>query len=428
VIAPARQAAFEALGLVDSGAGMSGALATARASLRDARDRALVTELVSGAIRMRAAIDYQLRSRVTRDLARLDAPVLTTLRLAAFQLIYLSRVPVPAIVNDAVALTRRSGKSSAAGLVNAALRALARDRERLAWPESPPVAALATRESHPEWLVERWAQRYGEAATRAWLRHNNEPVRLCLAANRLKTTREALATRLAREGVGTEPAARAPDALIVTSGSPLSTEAYRDGWFVAQDEASQLIGDLGDLKPGGRVLDVCASPGGKTLRVAWRAGRSALVVATDVRPRRMRLLRATVTRLGLDRVRLVQIDVAAGLPFCDGAFDFVLVDAPCSGLGTIRRDPDIRWRRRPEDLPVLATVEMDLLARASRAVARGGSLVYATCSSEPEENEDVVAAFLAGHPDFRLADEHRTWPFRDRLDAFYGAALVRRPD
>jgi 16S rRNA (cytosine967-C5)-methyltransferase len=342
-------------------------------------------------------------------------------------LLYLSRVPAAAVVNDAVALTRRGGKSSAAGLVNAALRALDRDRERLTWPDTPLRTLLATRESHPEWLVERWLQRYGEHATRTWLAFNNEPVRLCLAANRLKTTRDSLAARLEAEGVKTEPATRAPDGLIVVSGSPLETAAFRDGWFVAQDEASQLIGDLGDVRAGSRILDVCASPGGKTQRLAWRAGAAGLVVASDVRPRRMRWLRSTVARLRLDRVRLVQIDPAGPLPFSGQAFDAVLVDAPCSGLGTIRRDPDIRWRRRQDDIPALAAAELDLLTRASSVVASGGSLVYATCSSEPEENEDVVAAFVAAHPAFVVVDEHRTVPFRDRLDAFYGATLVRGP-
>jgi 16S rRNA (cytosine967-C5)-methyltransferase len=426
VIAPARLAAFEALSVLDAGtASLSAAVAGARSGLKDPRDRALATELVSGTVRMRGAIDHQLRPRVSRDLARLDAAVLRALRLGGFQLLYLSRVPPAAVVNDAVRLTRRAGTSSAAGLVNAALRALARDRDRLIWPETPLTMALATRESHPLWLVDRWLQRHGEAATRAWLRFNNQPVRLSVAANRLKTTRDGLAARLLAEGVQTVATERAPDGLVVIDGPVLATEAFREGWFVAQDEASQLIGDLGTVRPGGRLLDVCASPGGKTMRLAWRAGASGLVVASDVRPRRMRLLRASVSRLRLDRARLIQIDARAPLPFADGAFDFVLVDAPCSGLGTIRRDPDLRWRRTPDDLPALAAAELHLLTRAARVVARGGCLVYATCSSEPEENDEVVAAFLSAHPAFVCTHEHCTLPFRDHLDAFYGAVLAR---
>jgi len=430
MIAPARGAAYEALLAHEAkGAELPGAMAAARRALSDPRDQTLFTELVTGTIRMRGAIDHQLALRCSRPLPGLDAAVLTSLRLGAFQLLYLDRVPPSAAVNDAVALTRRGGKSSAAGMVNAVLRALARDRGSLVWPEPPEVAeatALAIRHSHPEWLVERWLSRYGPERTRAWLAFNNEAPRLCLAVNRLKGTRDQLAARLRDEGVLTSPTSRARHGLIVTSGPALGTAAFNDGWFVVQDEASQLITELGSVAPGQRVLDLCAAPGGKTLALVARASPGGRVVACDVRPRRVRLLRSTLTRAGVaTQVPVIRVALTGTLPFLPGAFDTVLVDAPCSGLGTLRRDPDIRWGRSATDLPRLVAGQQALLARASVLVKPGGELIYSTCSSEPDENEGVVAAFLEGAPTYRLRDEHRTSPPDDGLEAFYGAVIAR---
>lgn len=425
MIAPARRAAFDALMAFESGAGLPAVLAAARPSLGDARDQALLTELVTGTIRQRRAIDHQLATRTSRPLARLDAAVLAILRLSAFQLLYLDKVPASAVVDDAVELTRRVRKTSAGGLVNAVLRALARDRQALAWPEGDTADALSVRFSHPEWLVSRWLARYGTDDTIAWLTFNNQPPRLCLAANATRTTREALARRLEEEGVRTEPATRAPRGLVVVEGQPLRTPAFDDGSFVVQDEASQLVVDLGAVRPGGRALDLCASPGGKSVGLAGRVGPGGLVVASDVRPRRVRLLGSTIARCRLDNAPIVQVPATGPLPFRPGAFDLVLVDAPCSGLGTIRREVDIRWRRDEADLARMAAAQLVLLMRAAETVAPGGTLVYATCSSEPEENDEVAAAFLADHPGFALVHEHRTLPFRDGLEAFYGAVMTR---
>jgi 16S rRNA (cytosine967-C5)-methyltransferase len=405
------------------GTDLPAAVAAARASLNDPRDQGLLTELVTGAVRMRKAIDYQLAQRSSRPLTALDPPVLTALRLGAFQLLYMDRLPPSAVVNDAVALTRSAGKTSAGGMVNAVLRALARDRGQISWPDTPLVNALATRYSHPEWLVERWLARYGVEGTTAWLTFNNRPPRLCLAVNRRKGTREELAARLDAEGVSTEPTATAPHGLHVTGGAALATASFREGWFVVQDEASQLIAELGTIPPKGRVLDLCASPGGKTMTLAARAAGGVLL-ACDVRPRRVRLLRQTLQRLQIDAA-IVQVASSGELPFAEGAFDYVLVDAPCSGLGTVRRDPDIRWSRMPADLARFAAAQLVLLQRAARLVARGGTLVYATCSSEPEENDMVVAGFLAGDAGFSARHLHRTTPIEAGLEAFFGAVLVR---
>ena len=216
----------------------------------------------------------------------------------------------------------------------------------------------------------------------------------------------------------------APDALVVRGGNPLHSPMHAEGLFVIQDEASQLVGRYAVTQPGQRVLDVCASPGGKTLMMAAAAGVDGLVVASDVRGRRVDLLRTTIARAGATNVRVVQADAARPLPYAR-VFDRVLLDAPCSGLGTLRRDPDIKWRRTPADLPALASAQRAMLAHAAGVLKPGGTLVYATCSSEPEENDDVVAAFLRDHGEFSRMDEPlRTLPFRDGLEAFFAARLV----
>jgi 16S rRNA (cytosine967-C5)-methyltransferase len=436
MIALARLAALAALGQIDGERlDMGEAVARARQPLTDERDRALLLEIVSGTLRMRAAIDHQLALRLTRPLGRLDAMVRDILRMSAFQLMYLTRTPSSAVINDAVDLTRRGGKSSATGLVNAVLRSLNRDRQKLTWPERPADAAdlgamagyFSVVHSHPDWLVARWLARHGVADTERWLAFNNQSPALCLVPNRAFASRAALADELKSDGIETEPTARARHGLHVTTGQALATRAFREGRFLVQDEASQLIGELVGARRGDRVLDLCASPGGKTVALAADVGPAGLVVATDVRRHRLRVLTETLARCRVSRARVTQVPASGALPFADAAFDRVLIDAPCSGLGTVRRDPDIRWRITEADLPALAGTQLALLQRSAILVRPGGTLVYSTCSSEPDENQQVVAAFLATHAEFTEGHVHQTLPCRDGLEAFFGSVLARRP-
>ena len=442
--APARAAAFRVLRVIAAGRGDLGeAFSHARDPLPDVRDRALATELATGTLRWRNALDYQLQQRSTKPLAKLDDAVLDALRLGAYQLLYLERVPTSAVVNDSVDLVKRGGFSSAAGFANAVLRRLARERETLSWPSRDDLPYhLSVAHSHPLWLVQRWIDRYGASATEHWLRFNNDPPALTLAANRLRNSRDELIDLLAREGIEATKTGIAPHGAVVREGRALASSPFRAGRCVVQDEASQLIPELANTPPGARVLDLCASPGGKTIGLAAQCGREGVVVATDVRPARIRLLRETMTRCRVGNVRVVHIPADGPLPFRPRIFDRVLIDAPCSGLGTVRRDPDIRWRRDPSDFPALAAMQLALMRRARPLVAPGGRLIYSTCSSEPEENEDVVARFLAESPDFgvtALDDVDvpatvrdmqtregylRTIPARG-LEAFFGAVLHR---
>jgi 16S rRNA (cytosine967-C5)-methyltransferase len=443
----ARAAAFHALQSVASGrVDLPAALARSRSSLHDERDRALAMEIVTGTLRWQRALDHLIAHFAQRPLERLDAEIITVLRLSLYQLLHLSRVPAAAVVDEAVNLTRLVRKASASGFVNGVLRNVTRQRNRLPFPPSPTDSTpradalqyLGITHSHPEWLVRRWFDRHGLDTAERWVQFNNEVAPLTLRANRFQTSRDALQKTLADEDIDTSPTRFAPDGLSVTAGNPL-TRAH--GGFVVQDEASQLVALVVGARPDHVVLDLCAAPGGKTTSLAADMGNRGLVVACDVRDRRMRLLRETVAASGAANVRLAHVDTRAAVPFRGAIFDRVLVDAPCSGLGTVRRDPDIKWRRQEEDLAGFAARQRELIERAAAVVKPGGRLVYATCSSEPEENEQVVDDFLRTHPEFAVVDLRdeqppltplidergflRTSPL-ERLEAFFAAALARR--
>jgi 16S rRNA (cytosine967-C5)-methyltransferase len=450
MIAPARIAAFEILCAVSGGsADLPSAIARARPRLTDERDRALAGDIAVGVQRFRAALDYLIEGFSKRPIDRLDPEIVEILRLSAFQLLHHSRVPAAAVVDDGVDLAKRAGKRSATGFVNAVLRNISRTRGALPLPARPgnPDDRAAALEyfsitlSHPLWLAARWYDRHGFDATERWLTFNNAAAPLTLRTNRLRVTTAELGRRLTREEVTVRPGAFAPDALLVEAGHPLAGAAFEDGLFVVQDEASQLVALLAGDHPGPRVLDTCASPGGKTTALAAAMANEGLLVACDVRGRRMELLRRTVAAAGAS-VRLVQADLLASAPFTK-PFDCVMVDAPYSGVGILRRDPDIRWRRQERDLDLFAATQIRMLANAAEVVAPGGRLVYATCSSEPEENEAVADAFLAVTPQFvpvdprtlaarlpaAVLDERghlRTLPHVHGLEAFFGAVFERR--
>src|SRR5688572_5657182 len=308
MISPARTAAFAALREVNAGrADLPVALASVRPALHDERDRALATDLVTGTLRWQGQLDHLITHFARRPLTKLDFEVLQILRLGAYQLLHLDRVPASAAVNDAVALTRRARKTSAAGLVNAVLRALSRNSHRLPLPLRPPggdpLPYLEVSLSHPGWLADRWLNRYGFDAAETWERFNNEAAPLTIRVNRLKIDRDALVVSLAGHGVTVEPARYAPDGLRVTGGNPLRTPLAASGLFFLQDEASQLVALLGAPEPGMRVLDTCASPGGKTTAMAAMAGDRAEIVAIDVRDARVELLRQTVNASGARNIR-----------------------------------------------------------------------------------------------------------------------------
>ena len=440
----ARRLAWQVLTAVEHGAFADAALGERlRGAALEARDRSLTTQLVYGTLAWQGLLD-RATVQAGRDPERLDAPIRTLLRLALFQLVRLERVPEFAAVDTAVELSKEFKGGAASGLVNAVLRRFLREGKRIDLParEADLAGHLAAAFSHPRWLVERWLTELGAAETEALLAANNTPAPTVARVNRRRADAARVAAALAASGTAAHPAPYAADALILEpSGDPSQLPGWGDGWFSLQGEASQLVVALLDPQPGGRVLDVCAAPGGKALAAAERIGDGGLVVAIDRHRAGLQQLRRDAARVGAAHVVALQADATTAL---DPAWvaDAVLVDAPCTGFGTLRQHPEIRWRRTARDIEQLAALQRQLLTAAARHVAADGVLVYATCTISALENAGVVDPFLAAHPQFvvddprpglprsahQLVDQRgflQTFPHRHGLDGFFAARLRR---
>jgi len=370
-----------------------------------APDRAFATELVYGTLRWRGRLDHLLGRCLDRDLDKLEPLVATALRLGAYQIVVDDRVPVSAAVDESVRCLRAAGAERATGLANAVLRRLAAEHATLTEPAlaDDPLGHLMHALSLPRWIAERWLELYGAQEAAALARACNEPPPLTVRTNRLRAQRDALLEELRVRFPHARACRHAPDGIVLgRRGNPSLDPAFRDGRFTVQDEASQLVVSLLDPRAGERVLDVCAAPGGKSTAIAERVGASGSVLAIDRHETRLDLARRAARRLGLANLACHVADATRPLQeiAAPGTFDRVLVDAPCSGLGTLRRNPDARWRVRPGDPARLADVQRAILRRAAEALSPGGVLVYSTCTTLPEENEGVVEAFLSGARSF----------------------------
>ena len=369
------------------------------------RDRAFVTACVYGVVRWQGRIDWLLSKACSRPLDSLTPWIRNILRLGAYQCLWMEQVPPRAAVHTSVELARRFGHAGVAGLVNGVLRTLLRRHTTYALPDADtqPTAHLAVAHSHPQWLVERWLDRYGWARTEALCAENNRPRDVTLRVNTLRTTPQALAQRLVQEGMRlARPSRLLAQALVVQGTSRLDALAsYRDGLFQVQDEGAMLVAPLCRAQPGQRVLDACAAPGGKTTHLAQLMGDAGQILACDGRASRLQFLDANVRRLRLTSITHAVSDSTGPLPW-SGVFDRILVDAPCSGLGVLSRHPDIKWRKGSEDLQGLQATQLALLESQHLCLAADGLMVYSVCSNEPEETRDVVRTFLERHPELRL--------------------------
>jgi 16S rRNA (cytosine967-C5)-methyltransferase len=447
-----RLAAAEVLLAVGRGrTTLAAELERARAPLTDRRDRALLVELTAGTLRWRNALDAIIQAASTRPPEHIDPRALAVLRVGVYQLRHLTRVPAHAVLHESVENVRALGAPRAASFVNAVLRSVTRGGARLELPRRPapdaPRAAwvryLTVSLSHPAWLVERWLDRYGVSHTLAWCEFNNStPSVVVRPLSGLSAG--ALTEALQSREIAATPARHVSDAVTLPPGALGRLPIEHLERLHVQDEGSQLVARVANARPGERVLDACASPGGKTIVMAAdmaadETRAAAGLVASDHRAARVRLLADTLRRAGLG-VPIVRLDARRPLPF-GPVFDAVLVDAPCSGLGTLSRDPDLKWARTPDQLDALAADQRRLIRSAAEAVRPGGRLIYATCSSEPEENLAIVEGFAAEDPRFELQpidapgvprsmiDDRgclMTFPFRDGIDAFFAARLVRR--
>lgn len=366
------------------------------------RDRALATELVYGTLRWQRRLDWLLAPHSHRKLERLDPWVRNLLRLTAYQLRLLQKVPAWAAVDEAVALARRRGHGQTASFVNAVLRSFTRSGESLPPLPSDPVEAGATSLAFPSWLARRWAQRLGRDEAERLMTSLDERPRVTVRVNPLRCSLTALSERLAQEEeIVSWPTSYAPDALVLKDAGPaFRFKAFKEGWFTLQDEASILIGHLLAPRAGETVADVCAAPGTKTTHLAELMGNQRRVIAIDQHAARLKLVSKAAARLGLGNVECHGGRVEALAPKFKERCDRVLVDAPCSNLGVIRRRPDVKWQRTEAQFNALAATQRRILDAAAAMVRPGGVLVYATCSLEPEENEGVVLPFLAAHPEW----------------------------
>lgn len=441
-VSPARRAAFEILRRVEEEGAFAAPLLAALPGELSVEDRALCHELVLGVLRRQFWLDALAAHYAGRPAEGMDSPVRRALRLGLYQLRFLTRVPPRAAVNESVNLARAGRFRSAAPFINAVLRRATRE------PDFDPAGAaadatgrIAVETSHPRWLIVRWAAALGLAEAAEFARANNSPAPLSFRLNPLKQESASVIERLREAGARVAPSQVAPEAwrLERNPGAGLLRAVAGEGLVYMQDEASQLVAHVLGARAGERILDVCAAPGSKTTHLAALARDRAMIVAGDLHEHRLRLLEKLSARQGFQSVRAVALDAETALPFADETFDRVLVDAPCTGTGTLRHNPEIRWRLRPDDISELSERQLRILARASRAVRRGGRLVYSTCSVESEENEQVVGAFLKANDQFRqvlaapalvrlraATGAARTWPHRDDADGFFVAAFERK--
>ena len=410
-ISPARKAAFDILLAVARGHSHSDDLLRGKAiDALAAADRNLTTALVLGVLRWQIRLDRELQQFLKRPGVKLDREVLLALRLGAFQILHMNRIPARAAIDESVELAKRAGHRFASAMVNAVLRKLAGLPSAGSAEDAAGDTACA--EAHPDWMVERWIEFYGVEAALAICRHGQFP-----PVSVLRLADAAVESELAAAGLVLKPGSLMSCARRVVSGDVLATSAYREGRLRMQDEGSQLVAELAAIaigRSGERILDACAAPGGKTLILAER-NPQACILACESSEQRCEQLRRRLAPFS-DRVECRLADAAMLAE--DAAFDLVLADVPCSGTGTLGRNPEIRHRLRLEDLPRQAERQRAILSSALRAVKPGGRVVYSTCSLEPEENEQVIAAVLNAMPNARQVSLHES------IDALIGRSFL----
>lgn len=435
---PARRAAFDILRRVETeGAYASVLIASMPDTSLSREDRALAHELTLGVLRWRGLLDSLIERYATRPISALDLQVVISLRMGFYQLRFLTRVPPSAAVNESVNLVKESGVRSASGFVNAVLRkALRNPSDKSGIRDSEDQASREL--SHPEWMLRRWSTFIGEAEARLLALANNTSPAVAVRVNTLRAAEDEVIAALEARGVTMRASRFVPHAYAIVEDSGGVARAANEGLIYIQDEASQLVSLILNAQPGDRVLDLCAAPGSKSSHIAALLQDKAWIVACDVHSHRLASLASTCKRLGVQSIDAVTLDATRALPFTRDSpkFDRVLVDAPCTGTGTLRRNPEIKWRLKPQDIVRLSGIQLDLLTVAAQQVREGGRLVYSTCSIEGEENEDVIGRLLERNRSLRKIEQDagelvtpegfiRTFPHRHGMDGFFVAVLEK---
>lgn len=370
----------------------------------DFRERSLVTVLVYGVLRHRNTLDWQIEQFSKRPVRKMTVWIRNILRLGVYQLLYMEKIPQSAACNEAVKLARKKGHEGVSRFVNGIMRSIVRNLSKLTWPKAREEF-ISVYYSHPDWLVKHWVELFGWKKTEDICRANNAVPALSVRTNRLKITLEGLRERLAAEDVVSIQSSLVQYGLLLEGSSSLSRLAsYQDGLFQVQDESSMLVGLVMAPKPGERILDCCSAPGGKTTHLGELMGNQGKIIANELQKSKLTLLDSACQRLGIDIVQTVNHDGRDLSQMYQNEMDRVLLDAPCSGLGILRRKPDARWRKSLSQVKELVKLQRELLNSAAACVRPGGVLVYSTCSIEPEENIDQIRNFLKNHQDFYLSD------------------------
>lgn len=440
----ARRIALEILLEVEQRNGYADALLGARIVALGMSDRRLVTRIVLGTLAWRGRLDYELAKITGRDLAEIQPEALEIMRMALLQLRFLDRIPPHAVVSTAVELAKRNARSRvAAGFVNAVIRRAARENLPLPERRSDPARYLSIAYSHPRWLVERFCEWFGAEDAERLMAANNEAAANVIRLNLARGSRAGIIERLANDGFQIRGGSRVPETIVLDGAARFDSESYRAGLFVAQSEASQLVARMLAPRAGAIIVDLAAAPGGKATHLAELAGPDARIIAADRNHAGLRSARDLARRLRHRNLEFVRADSSAALPFRPACSDYVLVDAPCTGLGTLREHPEIRWRVRPDDPARMAKVQSRMLANAARIIRPRGVIVYSVCSLAPDEGEQVVRKFLSTHAQFEIdrAPSIRTEapdlfdaegfmhtrPDRGGLDGFFAVRIVKKP-
>ncbi|ARK25727.1 16S rRNA (cytosine(967)-C(5))-methyltransferase [Sporosarcina sp. P37] len=398
------------------------------------KDRALLTELTYGTLQQQMTLDYYLAPFVR---GKLQPWVRQLLRLSVYQIIYLSKIPEHAVVNEAVKIANKRGHKGVSSMVNGILRSILREGVPSLDEIEDPVTRLSIETSHPEWLIRRWIEQYGMEEATAAAVVNNQPPITTARINKTKTNKGEVIGLLKKEGIIATPGTLSDSSIQVESGNIASTEVFKQGLLTIQDESSMLPAIALQVEPGMRVLDMCAAPGGKTTHIAERMNDEGEIQAHDLHPHKLRLIEQNAQRLGLNSIHTNSGDSRALLDTYEArSFDRVLVDAPCSGLGVIRRKPEIKYKKTLQDIQNLSVIQKELLQVASRLVKIDGLLVYSTCTIDKSENEEIVDWFLREQPDFKLVPLHileeeneqgylQILPHDHQSDGFFIAAMQR---
>jgi 16S rRNA (cytosine967-C5)-methyltransferase len=389
-------------------------------------DRGLYAELVFGVLRRQGTLDHILQQLLEKPMVELDPLALVILRIGLYQLTCLDRIPESAAVNESVNLAKLITPGTS-GLINAVLRNYLRRRDTISFPDinTNPAAAIAARHSQPEWLVEQWIEQLGIYEAQQLAEASSQQPPLTLRVNTLRSSRDDLLREFEQQGLEATPCRFSSDGITMAGRHTINIlPGFDAGLFAVQDEASQLAGRLLGAEPGERIWDACCAPGGKSCHIAQLMDDRGELVATDISRSKLTLVQDNVRRLGISSVSTAVADLHQPDTFPDGYFDRILLDAPCSGLGVIRRNPEAKWRLFSGDITRLAAVQKTLLKNAAVRLKPGGTLLYSTCSTSEAENELVVEDFLLHHPEFVLENLNDLFPGWSELIAFYGMFRV----